>query len=53
MEQNSTEWVPKYVMISIDGGGIRGRTPAFILRVIEEYIKNDPELAGTNNQNIH
>jgi len=31
-------------MITVDGGGIRGRTPAFILRVIEETLKNDEDL---------
>jgi len=40
-------------LISIDGGGIRGRTPAFILRTIEETIKNDPDLQGTKHDNIH
>ncbi len=53
MEANSNTWVPKYVMISIDGGGIRGRTPALILRVIEETIRNDPDLKDHNAQHLY
>lgn len=55
-------WTPKYVIISIDGGGIRGLIPGILLREIEKRIQEDyPEhliadhvdmLAGTSTGGI-
>jgi patatin-like phospholipase/acyl hydrolase len=34
-------WTPKYVIITIDGGGIRGLIPGLILKEIEKRIQED------------
>jgi patatin-like phospholipase/acyl hydrolase len=52
-----TTWVPSFVIISIDGGGIRGLVPALLLQEIEKQIgkpiyKYTDLLAGTSTGGI-
>jgi len=39
MEDATKAWVPKYVVISIDGGGIRGLVPAYLINYIEKEVE--------------
>ncbi len=38
MEQVTPTWKPKYIVISIDGGGIRGLIPGLLLEEIEKSL---------------
>jgi patatin-like phospholipase/acyl hydrolase len=56
-QDTTSDWVPSFVIISIDGGGIRGLVPALVLQKIEEIIgkpiyKYTDLLAGTSTGGI-
>jgi len=41
VDSSAKSWKPKYIVISIDGGGIRGLIPALILAEIEKRVVRD------------